>query len=303
LNEEFSLCSGLLDPFGGVALSPGHRMTFETTMFDRATTSAVHPRVTGKRPRDDCEWDQAIPLDPPVVMSTTQTTGESVPVSGFDSGHDFPFSPFLAQTQSLHFLPHQLPTQSWDPAPLGFEPSLVMSGLPQNYSPYGHDGSQPVSDDGVHYSSGHSASAGTPFPPPAVSDTYVDQSFAAALGPPSLPMSNDFSSMVPAPEFQNWEIISRHSSEDHGDTGAAHSGSISPTSEAWQKIPSFTDPATEVTAGHVTPPEQSRQPDRSPRKHNRRQLKPEEREQTGKTRQIGACMRCQMQRVRVSGDS
>lgn len=108
-----------------------------------------------------------------------------------------------------------------------------------------------------------------------------------------------------------WDVVDYADAEfGHMSSSVASDGSTSssPLDGPFLSIPSFRDTPTEVYA-NVTAAEpihhsktlnssvQGSLEPRNPRK--RGALAPADREQTGKTRQISACLRCQMQRKRV----
>lgn len=222
----------------------------------------------------------AIPQDVSAPPDSWQSPWPPSPTAFLAS---FQVSPFYTQCHAMQRPTPNQPGRSGDTSP----PDDTF----QAYHP------QPVGH--------HAADASVPFPfltGQAVVAPQHELSYNMAIHC-HMSGSQDFAHGWNAGNYPHVEL--GHMSSSVGSDGSTGS---SPLDELFLSIPSFRDPPAEVyadmTAAEPTPPSntlnsgvQGPLEPRNPRK--RGALAPAEREQTGKTRQISACLRCQMQRKRV----
>lgn len=209
------------------------------------------------------------------------------------------------------------PWQPWPPSPTAFLSSFQVSPfytqyhtlqIPTSNQP-GRSGDTSPPDDTFQAYHPHpvgqhatDTNALFPFTGQAVMASRHEQSYNMPI-PCNISCGQDATHGWSVVDYANVEF--GHMSSSVGSDGSTSS---SPLDGPFPPIPSFRDPLAEVyadmTAAEPTPP--SKTPNsgargplepKNPRK--RGALAPAEREQTGKTRQISACLRCQMQRKRV----
>lgn len=209
------------------------------------------------------------------------------------------------------------PWQPWPPSPTAFLSSFQVSPfytqyhtmqIPTSNQPGRSGDTSPPDDTFQDYHpqpvGHHAADTNAPFPftGQAAMPTRHGQSY-------SMPIQCHMSCSQNA--TQGWDVVNYPDVEFglmSSPVGSDGSTSSSPLDGSFLPIPSFGDPPADVyaamTAAEPTPPSktlssgvQGPLEPRNPRK--RGALAPAEREQTGKTRQISACLRCQMQRKRV----
>jgi hypothetical protein len=269
--------------------------------------------------------------EPTIVLGQTSfrggETAMSAPNMGLEARDHSPISPPFPPG----FLPlptefHGSNSQAWSPL-TAFNIVNPMSHHPIHPS-YGHDVPSEEINHGHHhpcvtalsdntsqdlYHPGiMTSNLGFDQPFPFVQDVYLDQEFA--FSPDMHPHKmNDFDEL-------DWSVIQpEESGEDAGQRSST--GSSSPTAsqpegavhidaqdvDSWGLVLGQTGDIAEVSGGHSTSASSSRRSPRSPSKttrprkgRKRAPLGAGEREQTSNTRRMAACVRCQMQRKRVS---